>query len=66
MYLSVFYCLFYAKYISIYVWEDQVAEERYQNLNEEEDIILDAIREENCRDVSEEGDDKKKICALRW
>ena len=28
--------------------------------------MLDAIREEHWRDVAEEGDDKKKICALRW
>ena len=42
-----------------------MAEERYQDLNEEEDIILDGIREEHWRDVSEKGDDKKKIHALR-
>ena len=43
-----------------------VAEERDPDLNEEEDIILDEIREEHWRDVSEEGDEKKKIHALRW
>ena len=46
--------------------EDQVAEERDPDLNEEEDIILDEIRKENGRNVAEEGDDKKKIHALRW
>ena len=34
-----------------------MSEERYPYLNEEEYIILD---------VAEEGDDKKKIHALRW
>ena len=45
MYLSVFYCSCYAKDISTYVLEDQVVEERDLDLNEEEDIILYAIRE---------------------
>ena len=43
-----------------------MAEERDPDLNEEEDIILDEIREEHWRDVAEEGDDKKKIHELRW
>ena len=43
-----------------------MAEERDLDLNEEEDIRLDAIREEHWRDVSEEGEDKKKIHDLRW
>ena len=66
MYLSVLYCLCYVKYISTYMSEDQVAEERDPDLNEYEDIRLDAIREENWKDVSEEGDNKKKIIDLRW
>ena len=41
-------------------------EERDPDLNEEEDIILDKIREDHWRDVSEEGDYKKKFYALRW
>ena len=36
------------------------------DLNEEEDIILDAIKGKHWRDVSEEGDVKKKINALSW
>ena len=36
-------------------------EERDQDLNEEEDIILDAIREEHWRDVAEEGDNKRRF-----
>ena len=44
VYFSMFYCLCYAKYISKYISEDQVAEERDSDLNEEEYIILDAIR----------------------
>ena len=43
-----------------------MAEERDPDLNEEEDIILDAIREENWRDVAEEVDKKKNIHALIW
>ena len=43
-----------------------MAEERYPDLNEKEDIRRDEIREENWRDVSEEGEDKKNIHALRW
>ena len=41
-------------------------EERDVDPNEEEDIRLDAIREEHWRDVAYEGDDKKKIHALSW
>ena len=66
MYLSVFYCLCYVKDISTYMPEDQVLEERDPDLNNEEDIRLDAIREEHWRDFAEEGDDKRRIHALRW
>ena len=44
MYLSMFYCFCYAKGISTYMLEDQVAEDRDMDLNEEEDIRSDAIR----------------------
>ena len=43
-----------------------MAEEIDPELNEEEDIRLDAIREEHCRDVAEEGGNKKKIHDLGW
>ena len=66
MYLYVFYCLCYAKDRSTYMSEDKLAEERDPDLNEEEDIRLDAIREEHWRNFSEEGDDKKNIHALSW
>ena len=66
MCFSVFYYYFYVKDISIYISEDHVAEDRYPYMNEEQDIILDAIREEHYRYVSEEGDDKKKINYLIW
>ena len=66
MYLSVFYCLFYAKYRSTDMLEDQVAEERYPELNEEEDFRLGAIREEYWRYDYEESDDKEKVHVLRW
>ena len=41
-------------------------EENDPDLNEEEDIIMDAIRDEEWRDFAEEGDDKKNMHALRW
>ena len=62
----MFYCLCYAKDRYTYMSEDQVAEEIYPDLNEEEDIRLDVIKEEHWRDVAEEGDDKKNIYDLRW
>ena len=43
-----------------------MSEERDPDLNEEEDIRLDEIREEHWMDDAEEGDDKKKIHSLRW
>ena len=45
MYLSVFYCVCYDTDISKDMSEDQMAEERDLDLNEEEDIRLDKIRE---------------------
>ena len=66
MYLSVFFCLCYVTDIYTDMSEDQVAEGRDPDLYEEEDIILDAIREEHWRGVSEEGDDNNNIHALRW
>ena len=53
MYLSVFYCFCYVDNTSTYMSEYQVSEERDPDLNEEEDIILDAFREEHWRDVAE-------------
>ena len=41
-------------------------EERYLDLNEEDDIRLDAIREKHWRDVSEEVDNTKKMHVLIW
>ena len=46
--------------------EEKVAEERYTNLSEKEDIRQDEIQEDHWRDISDEGDDKKDIHALRW
>ena len=66
VYLSVFYYLCYDTDISTDMSEDQVAEEIDPDLNEEEDIRLDDIREEHWSDVAEEGDNKKNICSLRW
>ena len=66
MCLSVFYCLCYEMDISTDISDDQVTKERYPDLNEEEDIRLDGIMEEHWRYIAEEGDNKKKIRALRW
>ena len=41
VYLSVFYCFCYIKDESTDMSGDQVSEERYQDLNEEEDIRMD-------------------------
>ena len=46
--------------------EEQVLEDRYPDLNEEEDIRMDEIRDEHQRDVAEECDNKNNIHALRW
>ena len=43
-----------------------MSEERDPDLNEEEDIRLDAIREYHWRENAVEVDDKKKINALMW
>ena len=51
--------------ISTYMSEDQVTEERDPDLNEEEDIRLDEIREDHWRCVAEEDANKNKIHALR-
>ena len=51
--------------ISTDISEDRV-EERDTDLNEEEDIRLDSIREEHWRGFAEEVDNKKKIHSLRW
>ena len=66
MYMSVFYCFCYVKDVSTDMSEDQEAEERDPYLNEDEDIRMDAIREEHWRDVSDKVDDKKNMYALRW
>ena len=45
MYLSIFYCLCYEMDISTDMAEDQVSEERDLDLNEDDNIRLDEIRE---------------------
>ena len=46
--------------------QEQVSENIDPELNEEEDIRMDEIRDDHWRDVSKEGDNMKKIHALRW
>ena len=43
-----------------------MSEERDQDLNEEEGISMEDSREDHCRDVAEDGENKKKIRVLRW
>ena len=66
MYLYVFYCLFYEMDVSKDMSEEKVSEERYPYLNEEEDIRIDEIRDEHWMDVSEEGENTKRIHGLGW
>ena len=66
MYLYVLYFLCSVKETSTYILEEQVSEERYTELNEEEDIIMDDTRDKCWRDVTEDGDNKKNIHALSW
>ena len=66
LYLYVFYCLCCDRDRFTDISEDQIAEERDPDLNEEEDVALDEIREEHWRGFAEEVDDKKKIHPLRW
>ena len=52
--------------VSTDLLDEQMSEERDPDLNDEEDIIIDEIREEHWRDVSQEGKYKKKTHDLRW
>ena len=66
MYLSLFYCLCYVKDISTDMPEKHILEEIYTDLNEEEDLIMEDIREDHWRYFSDYGEYKKNIHALRW
>ena len=43
-----------------------MSEERYLDLNEEDDIRMEVSMEEHWRDVAEDIKDKSNIHALRW
>ena len=47
IYLSIFYRFYYEMNISKDMLEEQVSEESDTDLNEEEDIIMDEIRNEH-------------------
>ena len=66
VYLSVFYCLYCVKQMSTNFSQDQMSEERYLDLNQEEGIRLDEIREEHWGGFAEGVGYKKKIRSLRW
>ena len=53
MYLYVFYCLCYVKEMSTDFLEEQVSEERDPDLNEEEGIKMDEIRDKHWIYVAE-------------
>ena len=65
IYLYIFYRFYYEMNISKDMFEEQVSEESDTDLNEEEDIIMDEIRNEHWRDVADESEDKKEIHTLR-
>ena len=49
--------------------EEQAPEERYTDLNEEEDIIMKDSRQDNWRmqrEVAEDDQDKRNVHALKW
>ena len=66
VYFLVFYCLFYEIDISTDMSEEQVSEEIYTDLIEEEYIRMDDSGEEHWGYIAEEGEDKNNIHALRW
>ena len=65
MYFSMFYCLCCKMDISPDISKEQVSKEIYPDMNEEEYIIMEVSREDHCRDVAEEVDNKKNIRGLR-
>ena len=62
----VVYCLCYVKETSIDMLDGHILEERYTDLNEEEDIRMEYSREEHWRIVDEDGEDKSNAHTLRW
>ena len=65
MYLSVIYCLFYVKDISMDMLEEYVLEERDPYLKEKEDTRMEDSTEENWGDVADDVKVKINIYALR-
>ena len=59
----IFLCYF--KYMSTGILKEQVSDKRDPDLSEEEDIRMDEIRDEYCRDIFEEVYNKKNINILR-
>ena len=43
-----------------------MSEDRYPELNEEEDIRMNEIRNKHWRDVADEGDNNNNMHSLRW
>ena len=67
IYLSILYCLCLVNERSIDMLEDQVLEDRYPDLMEEEDIRTDDSREKHWWEVAEKNDgNRSKFHAMRW
>ena len=66
IYFYLFYCLCYVKDISRDMFQEQVLEQIEPDLNEEEYIRMEDIREQHCRYVAEYVYDNINIHPLRW
>ena len=48
------------------ILEEKALEDRYLDLNEDENIIIEDSRVEHWRDVADDGENNSKIHYLRW
>ena len=64
--LFISMCFFCVKEISSDMLEEQVSEEIYPHLNEEEYIIMEDSRKDNWRGAAKYGEDNNNINALSW
>ena len=67
MYLSIFHCLCFVEAISVHIAEEQVMEERYPDLEWDEDFIISTDSEQHWKEAEEEENEYRgKVCDLRW
>ena len=62
----MFYWLCYVKKMSTDMLEEQVSQEGESDVNQDGDIRMEDSWEEYWKYVADDGEDKKKIHALRW